>query len=92
MMGAPAAFRCRRGITIAEAAIATIIVAGVLVAAMNSVAASRTIRGRVADRVRAQQLGARSDVGNLATGLCRSGDTRCVACRLGLCQRLQRAG
>lgn len=56
MRGAPAAFRCRRGITIAEAAIATIIVAGVLVAAMNSVAASRTIRGRVADRVRAQQL------------------------------------
>jgi len=50
-------FQFRRGITIAEAAIATIIVAGMLVAAMNSVAASRTIRGRVADRVRAQQLG-----------------------------------
>jgi PKD repeat protein len=42
--------------TIVEAAIATLIVGGVLVAAMNSVAASRTIRGRVADRVRAQQL------------------------------------
>lgn len=42
--------------TIVEAAIATLIVGGVLVAAMTSVAASRTIRGRVADRVRAQQL------------------------------------
>lgn len=42
--------------TIAEAAIATVIVGGVLVAAMNSVAASRTIRGRIADRARAQQL------------------------------------
>lgn len=46
----------RHGMTIAEAAIATLIVGGVLVAAMTSVAASRTIRGRVADRVRAQQL------------------------------------
>jgi PKD repeat protein len=35
---------------------ATLIVAVVLVAALNSVAASRTVRGRVADRVRAQQL------------------------------------
>lgn len=42
--------------TIAEAAIATLIVGVMLVAAMTSVAASRTIRGRVADRVRAQQL------------------------------------
>lgn len=45
-----------RGMTIVEAAVATAIVGGVLVAAMNSVAASRTIRGRVADRARAQQL------------------------------------
>jgi PKD repeat protein len=49
-------FGRRRGITIAEAAMATIIVAVVLVAALTSVAASRTVRGRVADRVRAQQL------------------------------------
>jgi PKD repeat protein len=42
--------------TIVEAAVATIIVGGVLVAAMNAVAASRTIRGRVADRSRAQHL------------------------------------
>jgi PKD repeat protein len=39
-----------------EAAISTIIVATMLVASLNTVAASRTIRGRVADRVRAQQL------------------------------------
>lgn len=42
--------------TIAEAVIATLIVGVMLVAAMTSVATSRTIRGRVADRVRAQQL------------------------------------
>lgn len=46
----------RRGITIMEAAVSTIIVATMLVASLNAVAASRTIRGRVADRVRAQQL------------------------------------
>lgn len=49
-------FGRRRGITIAEAAMATIIVAVILVAALTSVAASRTVRGRAADRVRAQQL------------------------------------
>jgi PKD repeat protein len=49
--------RCvRRGVTIVEAAVSTIIVATLLVAALNSVAASRTLRGRTADRVRAQQL------------------------------------
>jgi Tfp pilus assembly protein PilV len=46
----------RSGVTIIEAALSTIIVATVLVAALNTVAASRTIRSRVADRVRAQQL------------------------------------
>lgn len=56
MRRAPQASRNCRGMTIAEAAIATLIVGGMLVAAMTSVAASRTIRGRVADRVRAQQL------------------------------------
>ncbi|HEY2588196.1 MAG TPA: PKD domain-containing protein [Tepidisphaeraceae bacterium] len=39
-----------------EAAVSTIIVATVLVGALNTVAASRTLRGRVADRARAQQL------------------------------------
>lgn len=53
----PASARCRcHGITIMEAAISTIIVATMLVASLDTVAASRTIRGRVADRVRAQQL------------------------------------
>lgn len=60
MIGAAPTSRSRRsrsrGVTIAEAAIASVIVAGMLVAALNSVAASRTLRARVADRARGQQL------------------------------------
>jgi PKD repeat protein len=52
-----AAYRCRRrGFTIAEAALATLVVALVLAGALATVGASRTSRARIADRMRAQQL------------------------------------
>lgn len=46
----------KRGFTIVEAVIAMLIVAVTLVAALSTVAAARTSRSRIADRVRAQQL------------------------------------
>ena len=46
----------RRGFTIAEAVMAIVIVGGLLVAALNGVAVSRTGRGRAADHARGQQL------------------------------------
>lgn len=46
----------RRGLTLVEAVISTVIVGGVLVAALTSVATSRKIRARAADRARAQAL------------------------------------
>lgn len=45
-----------RGFTILEATMSTLIVAGVMVVALNCVAASRSLRGRTADRIRGQEL------------------------------------
>ena len=48
--------RRRRGFTIVEAVIATLIVGVMLAAAMSTMSASRMTRARVADRARGQQL------------------------------------
>ncbi|HXE53428.1 MAG TPA: PKD domain-containing protein [Tepidisphaeraceae bacterium] len=46
----------RRGFTILEATMATLIVGGVMVVALNCVATSRALRARTADRIRGQEL------------------------------------
>jgi type II secretory pathway pseudopilin PulG len=46
----------RRGFSLVEAVMSTLIVSGMLVAALTSVVSSRAIRGRMADRMRGQEL------------------------------------